>query len=65
MKKISIGKKSQKIKNYLMKMNTIIIYLEKINQMHNKKFKRSKKRKGKDKKNKKMNICLIYFSDKY
>ena len=48
-----------------MKTSIIITYLGKINQMHSKKFKRNKRRKGKDKKNKKMNICLIYFSDKY
>ncbi len=65
MKKISIGKGLQKMKNYLMKMNKIIMNLEKINQICNKKFKRSKGKRGKDKKNKKTYIYLISFSDKY
>ena len=65
MKKISIGKGLQKMKNYLMKMNKIIMNLEKINQICNKKFKRSKGKREKDKKNKKTCIYLIYFSDKY
>ena len=44
-------------------MNTIIIYLGKINQMHSKKFKRSKRKRGKDQGGRKIHICLISLSE--